>query len=832
MNYIKLNIQLFGASNSATKSDLKSSAGNKATITVSFTEKDYTDTDIANNTTTVTVTGTYTQNTGYWSQISSPMLYIDWYDDKRATWTNITSKNVTAVAKGETVTISGSLSVPHKDDGSLIGKARTRWVYTKSSTLVPTSATVTTSDTTMTTVPRKNTISSTSAYIQEYPTIKIDKKAPSSETKVTWSCSGNGVNKSGTVKDKTSATSITDWPIPTSVYSCISSTGKTANITLTAETFVNGKSVGTNTTTLTATVKQDYNIPSVSLSVVDVNSATRDLTGNENVVVLNASTMRCTYSATAKNGATISSATLNDTALTSGSATISGTKDFAKPTTRTFTLNVTDSRGFPKSEPKGLNKVDYFVPTLNATIERNTPTDGKVNINIRGKFYNGSFGKSSNGFVLHYRYAEKGATLPAWINITPTPSGNDFSVDLQLEGFNYQKAYTVQVQMSDSLNTITKNQDISVGRPSPWWDKENLYVDGHYYKRDSKGVMRQNSTLLDAIEIPTTHNINDYVNQPGFYYGSEVGNYSNVPITGNGGFTLQVSKDANGVVRQVFSKLRENANNRNRYSYLTFERYYTTNWTAWNCINGYINCYSDTGDYGWYKVLTLGVTSGYGDTSGLIAIKSSAVGPTNALGILAFTYYDNGTPSITLLTGNIAPSRVVAIKKSDNTVDICVLTSSAYTNLGIEILSLRMHNYVQTTPTFLGIESNLPSGTKIKCRQSDSNHYSSGDTYSISGHCALPGLLTGSAKSIHFTIFTPKDLSDINTISINSYNLDIRHPNGGYIATALTSVSGTIQALKRSPNIIDIAITLNTATSFTNNTPVSVAVNSMTLTFT
>lgn len=765
MNYIKLNIQLFGASNSATKSDLKSSAGNKATITVSFTESNYTDTDIANNTTTVTVTGTYTQNTGNWSQISTPMLYVDWYDDKRATWTNVASKNVTAVNKGQTITISGSLSVPHKDDGSLIGKARTRWVYTKSSTLVPTSGTVTTSDTTMTTVPRKNTISSTSAYIEEKPTITIGKKASSSTTTVTWSCTGNGVTKSGTVATKTSASSITSWAIPKDVYSCISSTGKTATITLTATTYIGSTSVGTNTTTLTATIKQDYNIPSVSLSIVDVNSTTKNLTGNENVVVLNASTMRCTYSATAKNGATISSATLNNTALTSGSATISGTKDFAKPTTRTFALNVTDSRGFPNSVAKDLNKIDYFVPTLNATIERNTPTDGKVNINIRGKFYNGSFGKSSNGFVLHYRYAEKGATLPAWINITPTPSGNDFSVDLQLEGFDYQKAYTVQVQMSDSLNTITKNQDISVGRPSPWWDKENLYVDGHYYKRDDNGVMRRNSTNLDAIRIPDDMSLNDSsLIIPGVYYGYDASYYWSAPVT-SGGFTLEVFRSADGVVCQRFTKHRENTGSKSRYSHATFERYYTTNWTGWTCVSGLIHAYSDDGDYGWYKVLTLGSTAGYGDTKCTLMLKTGGVDGGNLNAIIAFNYYNNDDYSFRVVSSNVSSDWFLAIKKSDNTIDICVWTGSMYSPLDVNILALN-GNVVDMTPVYLGNEANLPSGTKIPFKDSSdwhnmsfvngwynhSNAYSLGQYKKVGNQVFIRGFVTGGSADLVTTL--------------------------------------------------------------------------------
>lgn len=486
MEFMKLNIQLFAISNNATNSGLRSDAGNKATVYVEFTERALTDQNIANNTTTIDLIGTYTQDTGSWYDIKTPWFYLEWYDDKRATWTVVADENVRSMARYDTKTLTGTIDVEHKDNGTLTGKARARWVYEKSSALVPRNGNATTSDTVLTQVPRKNSISSYNGYIEEWQTINIGKQADSSTTTISWSASGNGQTDSGVIYNKYSGTQYTGWKIPTSLYKCIASTGTSVTVTLTAETFIGSTSVGTNTTTFIAYTKDAYNKPELSLTVKDVNSATTALTGNDNVVVLNASTMRCTYGATAKNGAYINSANINKQALSINASNISGTKEFAKCNTNVFTLTATDSRGYSKDKPVTLNYVPYFAPSLTAVIERNTPTDGKLNISVDGTFYSGSFGNASNVLKIQYRYAEKGATLPDWIDITPTPSGNDFSVDLQLEGFDYQKAYTVQVQMSDSLNTITRNQDISVGRPSPWWDKENMYVDGTYYQRDEK----------------------------------------------------------------------------------------------------------------------------------------------------------------------------------------------------------------------------------------------------------------------------------------------------------------------------------------------------------
>lgn len=800
MEFIKLNIQLFGASNSASATlPTANNGSNKGKVDVSFTERDITSQNIIDNKTTIDLTGSFTQTSGYWSQISSPMLYLEWWDDKSNTWTIVASKNVTSVSRNVPITISGTIDVEHKADGDLNGKARTRWVYEASSGLVPRSGIAETGLTAMTQVPRKNTISSTSAYIEENPTITIGKKASSSTTTITWSCTGNGVTKSGIVATKTSASSITSWSIPTDVYSCISSTGKTATITLTATTYISDKALTeTSSTTLTATVKKERNLPNISITAKDINTATKNLTGNENVVVLNASAIECTYSATAKNGATISSADINGTGLTVGSVTISGKKEISKPTTNVFKLTATDSRGFPNSKSDTKDYIPYFVPTLNATIERNTPTDGLVNIAFSGTYFSGNFSSSNkNELTVEYRYAEKGSSLPDWTAIEPYKSGNNFSNNgaIQLSGFDYQKAYTVQLKVSDKLNSKTISQDISVGRPSPWWDKENMYVDGHYYKRNkTTDKLERISTPLDAIELEAGVDLNN-VKTPGVYKGGVATNYSNVPIWSDSAFTLEVFKSADGVLCQRFTKHRENWSNRNRYSQATFERYYTTNWVFWACTSGFIHAYSDDGDYGWYKILTLSSTAGYGDTKGTLMLKTCGGYGSHLNAIIAFNVYNSDNTSFRVVTGNARLDNLMAIRKEDDSIDICVWVNEWYTPLDVSIIGL-CGNSVDLTPVYIGASVNLPSGTQtlfsdvsdwhnmtfVNGWYNHSNDYSQGQYKKVGSQVFIRGFIRGGSNELVTTLpegFRPRrSLYDVYVKDNNIFGTLIIESNG------------------------------------------------------
>ena len=354
-----------------------------------------------------------------------------------------------------------------------------------------------------------------------------------------------------------------------------------------------------------------------------------------------------------------------------------------------------------------------------------------------------------------------------------------------------------------------------------------------FFLIDEDGNKTNVKELIDATREGTIlvsgTNLNDIIT-PGIYKGYEVSanSYTNVPVK-TGTFILEVFETPDGVIGQRYTQCRENNTNTSNVSQGTFMRFYTSNWSRWQG-NASAVTYDTNENYGWYRIFRASYLGGYANTSAIITIKSGSLYPHHLNGSIRFTQYHTSAPAVQIIEGNITPSKVKVILNSDDkTFDVFVKITATYTSLDI-FYQTSSHNAVEINPEYFGTEDTLPTASSTYSVRPPENYYRSGETLVIDGYTALPGLLTTSSKNVHFTIFTPKDMSYINSITINSYSLDIRHPSGGYIANDVTSFDGIV-ATKRSPNMIDITITYNTAVSFTNNTPVSVAVNNLKLTF-
>ena len=91
------------------------------------------------------------------------------------------------------------------------------------------------------------------------------------------------------------------------------------------------------------------------------------------------------------------------------------------------------------------------------------------------------------------------------------------------------------------------------------------------------------------------------------------------------------------------------------------------------------------------------------------------------------------------------------------------------------------------------------------------------------------GYLTGSAKEIQFSI--PLTMNVLASNASFSGNITVRHVGGGYLANNVAASSlGTVNC-GVSYNIVNVQIIASTAFSATNNTPVSVYINSGSITF-
>ena len=106
-------------------------------------------------------------------------------------------------------------------------------------------------------------------------------------------------------------------------------------------------------------------------------------------------------------------------------------------------------------------------------------------------------------------------------------------------------------------------------------------------------------------------------------------------------------------------------------------------------------------------------------------------------------------------------------------------------------------------------------------------HYVAGDTLSITSYTDLNGFITSSTTSVSFSLYTPKNLANITSITVTAFTGTLRGISG-YLNNQTTAKNWlsdsnyTITATKMSDNMIRIVCDKSSAfTNVTNNTPVS-----------
>lgn len=340
----------------------------------------------------------------------------------------------------------------------------------------------------LTAIPRASQIGVTDANIGSTSTITINKMSDSFTTSLYYRI--KGATTWTKIVDKTSLQSYA-FAVPTSLYSSIPN-AKTVTCEFMAETYSGTTLVGTSNVvdaTFTATGNPVIN----STSAVDTNSTTTALTGNSSKIVKYASKMKVTVAAKPQNSSTIKTITINGTAatLSTSSGVTTGVLTITNPSSSTYNVVVTDSRGYTTSKSVTIassNFINYVPLTIsNYAVVRNTPTDGKVNISANGNYYNGSFGSVSNTLTFQYRYREKNGTWGSWTTIAN--ANYTYTTSKQLTGFNYQKQYDFELKAVDKVSTLTITGIVlSKGIPIVNWEDSFFNVNGEL-RRNNQNII-------------------------------------------------------------------------------------------------------------------------------------------------------------------------------------------------------------------------------------------------------------------------------------------------------------------------------------------------------
>lgn len=131
------------------------------------------------------------------------------------------------------------------------------------------------------------------------------------------------------------------------------------------------------------------------------------------------------------------------------------------------------------------------------------------------------------------------------------------------------------------------------------------------------------------------------------------------------------------------------------------------------------NYYTGDGKPGWYKVLNIGASGGYGNKNGILYIYTTASGGDYVGGIVQFTYYNNWNISFFKVCGNISVNNLKLVKNSNNELSLYFRTTTWYSPVQVKILTGAFNtNPVLWDGLFNGcgyIGNDLPSGEQYSC---------------------------------------------------------------------------------------------------------------------
>ena len=386
----------------------------------------------------------------------------DYSINNGSTWTNFSTTNTTSVS----TTISG-LSPNTTYNTKVRARKTSNQVYGTSGTVSPKTLGNAILNSVSTVTADNSTVSftiNTTVYVPSYThklEIKNGNTSILTKTNLTLSNGNNTItltaaerttllNAMASIKSFTGTFVLTTWSGSTQIGSA---TSKTATVQTTS---------ANSAPTFTGFTYQDNN------------SAVVSVTGNNQIMVQNASTVRVNITAaTAKNGATIKSYSVafgnlstssTSTTVTMGTITTSGTV--------AMTVTAIDSRGYSTSRSTNVTVVAYSkIVYTSSTIRRVNEVENTIQLSFAGNRKAITVSGTEKNSITYCRYRYKKTSDSSWgsyvdILSQVTTSGLNFSFSNNaLVNLDANYSWNVQVLIQDKLTSDTLNLVVGQGIP-------------------------------------------------------------------------------------------------------------------------------------------------------------------------------------------------------------------------------------------------------------------------------------------------------------------------------------------------------------------------------
>ena len=365
------------------------------------------------------------------------------------------------------VLLSGSTTVSHAEDGTLeLPFSATVTPWNGGSGYTPPALSLS-GTMALTQIPRASAVAATSVYIGDGATIVVSRKSTDFTHSIGFAfggLSGYLADAAGTVshtEQRLTATTLV-FPVPESFYAEIPD-APSGICRLTCKTYAGDTLIGEKTAAFTVTADPARCAPLLTATAKDVNESTLSLTGDSHIFVQGRSRVQCDFIATARCGAAIAQVLVNGKSADSPCVLEDIQTDMV-------TLRAVDTRGyFVEYTVPGVSFVPYVPLSFYAEASRTDPTSGGGTLTLTGKWYDGSFGAVQNALSAQYR-VDGGQ----WTDVVPQTENGNISARLPLKNLDYRTSHSIEIQLSDCLETVTKTARISKGIPVFDWGESDV----------------------------------------------------------------------------------------------------------------------------------------------------------------------------------------------------------------------------------------------------------------------------------------------------------------------------------------------------------------------
>lgn len=654
-----------------------------ATLTVNITQNSQ---SITNNTSNVTVNAVISWTYGSWNALGQCTGSIT-IDGTKYSFSGM-SFNTGKKTSGSQTVMTKTVNVSHASDGTKNLAFSASFDTRISAGTISASATKT-----LTTIPRKSTLSVSNGTLGTAQTLKVTEQASSFTHTITAKCG----TASTTICTKSTSNSISFTP-PIS-WASQNTTGTSVSVVYTITTYNGSTSVGSNSYTKTCSIPASVK-PSCSVSIVDATGyeATygNPIKGLSKFKVTITPTVSygspiASYSATA-NGAKYTAATFTTGVLTSsGTVSVSAT--------------VKDKRGRTSSTASASKTVlDYSAPNIETLKVGRCDLDGTAN--DKGEYIKVTYaysisslnGKNQVGSVqLSYKKTtDDEYTMPQDFDAEDYNGVEGFYIFAADSGASYNVMFAV----SDDFNRASKVVTASTAFTIMHWKDDGTAMGIGKIAEESNLLdiglaTRFTGGILHPVLEPET-DLNE-IRTPNTYVGANVSTYSytcgggSLPIT-SGTFTLEVvGMGDNGQCKQRLTYCHKTASR-------AWERiYYGSVWGDWLCVSDF------DGHLLWDgRALD---TGGYYMTANHTVTLSESVSEQKSGIVLVFSRYNSDTSSAVneSFSTHFVPKKAVSLHDSKGfNFNLCGMWANGMKYLYIGDTTITGHEHNNATERTVG----------------------------------------------------------------------------------------------------------------------------------